>query len=428
MRFKSSLFFLSAVVALSAQLPDFKPVVPIHEIHSYVLDTLSSTYKKYRTERYSYTDANLIETVNEYTVDKAGDEDLFLLKRFVYDGEQLDSLINNRGGKISYLYSGDQNYDGYYSYSSPNSGQSGSSTTDKILASNAVGKPSKKLVVNRSWGRYTSSTDSLVTEISYNEKGNPTSEFGRLKKVTGRIGGPDTETLYFQKVIYQYDGDLLLKKSLLRCDDEVLSDSSSFYETEYTTYMQLTGLSSEDVSVEEFYIINDTTPKLERRTTISRNEQGVVVDSLNEVWVDSLGEMVEKSKYSFHYSEESGLLKEVVSFIYNGESVSKYRNEYLYKNETAIAENVVGASTEMNVVSKNSLLTFNMSSPGTVSLNVYSVDGRKVMTLFNGRNLEQGNYTLDLKPIAQFRGVASGVYIYQLSALGKQFSGKVAIQ
>lgn len=428
MRIKSGLLFLSAIVALSAQLPDFKPTSPIHEVQTSVFDSTEDSYRTFRIERYSYTDENYVSNVKKYLISKAGDEDLLLAQHYVYDGEKLDSILDSKGGKTNFIYGKDSNYMGITSYNSSNSGQSGHTETDKVLSYNALGNVREKLMVKSNWGRYTASTDSLFSHISYNEAGNPASELTRVSEKTSKTGGAGTGRTYFTKTVYRYDGDLLFRKTVQRCEDESLTDSSQFVETGYTTYMQLTGLSGEDVSVEESYSIIDDTHKLLSRTTVSRNEQGLITDSLTEKYVDSLDMVIEKSKYRFVYSDATGLLKEILYTEHNGNSVETYKKEYFYNNETTVSNTLVNAPSELKVLSKNSTLTFTLSSAGAVSLNVYSVDGRKVMTLFDGRNLEKGNYTLDLKPIAQFRGVASGVYIYQFSALGKQFSGKVAIQ
>lgn len=427
MKYKSGFFLISVIIALSAELPDYKPTAPIHEIRSVKLGSDSSANDTYSIERFHYSDDNLVEGIKRYTIDASGEETLSLSTRYTYDGANLDSVINNRGGKTAYLYGDENRYCGYYSYSSPNTGQSGSSTTDKILSYTADGKPLERLIVHRGWGRYTSSTDSLKLTASYDSDGTLVSENGLLQKIESRTGGPTSIKKQLVTLRYSYDGDFLVKKSELRSDDDSVTESSNFYETEYTTYVQLTGLSGEDVSVEEHFQVTGGESTLKQRVTVSRNEQGNVIDSLHEVHVDSLGELVEKSHFAFRY-DESGLLDEVSYSQRSGDVLNHFRKEYHYKNGTAISGKTVSAPSEMKVAAKNSTITFNMSSGGAVSLNVYSVDGRKVMTLFDGRNLEEGNYTLDLKPIAQFRGVAAGLYIYQFSALGKQFSGKVAIQ
>lgn len=424
MKFRSGLLLITAAIAIWAELPDVKPIAPLDEIITSTLQSGSSDYQKISSEKYRYTDFNSIDEVTTYDHSREGRETVRYRKRYVYSGEQLDSSIHSMGEGVEYQYSPEGAYWGYTS--TTKGAQNGSSTSEFVLSETAEGDPLKKQIVRKIWGRYSSTTDSIVVSYLYNSKGMLLREESYTVRHVSRTGVAGSVEKFVEHLDYEYEGSILIKKSHSRYDGDT-PHKDLFTTTAFTTYLKLTGLSGEDVSIEEQFVVNDGVTTPVKRVTESRDEQGRVEEVHKEQYIDSLQEYASIEQSFYSYSDQSGLLVEQITKRFDGELSNTTKKEYLYRDETSVVAHSANSSDKMSVVLKNSTLTFDMVQSGAVSLNVYTIDGRKVMTLFNGRELQQGSYTMNLRPIAQFQSVASGLYIYQLNALGQQFSGKVSL-
>jgi len=68
-------------------------------------------------------------------------------------------------------------------------------------------------------------------------------------------------------------------------------------------------------------------------------------------------------------------------------------------------------------------ITFELANPANVSLEIYSVTGKKIMTLENNRFRQAGTHTVTFEGSS----LASGIYIYQLKANDQVFTRKMTL-
>ncbi len=68
-------------------------------------------------------------------------------------------------------------------------------------------------------------------------------------------------------------------------------------------------------------------------------------------------------------------------------------------------------------------ITYELANPANVSLDIYSVTGKKIMTLENNRFRQAGTHTVSFEGSS----LASGIYIYQLKAGDQVFTRKMTL-
>lgn len=99
-----------------------------------------------------------------------------------------------------------------------------------------------------------------------------------------------------------------------------------------------------------------------------------------------------------------------------------YTHLLKYKDLSAVEEPPSPSSLSINLEVSGSRISYSVSIPSDVSLNLYNVSGQLVSDIFSG-SLSQGSHTLDLNTSA----LARGCYFVRLSAGSESVSRKIVI-
>lgn len=390
--------WLSLLFVVSCALGEFvfsESALPLQSVSVYTRNSEYDSYQISKQQLYHYNSRNLLDSVT-------GSNDSIQVK-CVYDDNGV--LLSTQ------TLSGDHT--------------KGQTEVVYIKSRSLSGKIVEKSVVRNIWEDTNLYKDSSFVVLQYDELGRVVIEdlstINQYSSKSEKLLNPE-----YKRVAYSYNGDQLDRIVTSHCKGEFLSDEKAFSVTGITKVVPLTSLSGEKIVMKEHFAVSKTDTVPESRVTIVKDENGVVQSEKFEQYDLESKSYIVTSRTGYSYHQGSVLKsKEVKKHTDDGLLFTKY--EYKYRGGTSVAETPVTMPQKMVVTAKSSVLTFDLTNRGSVTLNLYSIDGRKVMTVFNGRELSSGSYTLDLKPIAQFQNVAAGLYIYQLEAMGKQFSGKVAL-
>lgn len=420
MKIREGLILLFVVTCLMAQLPDYKPVAPLKEVVHYTKSN-GSSFEKSGGIQFSYTATNAIKSEKEYSL-TSENVTASGTYRYVYNNERLDSLIKGSAKKAFHY----DEYGAYIGYTLKDS-EKGVEEAVIYQVFNSDGKVTQKKNLKKSLDDKISKSESAEIRIQYDSKGRFLQEQALVSLSWSGTKGESKNEKYLQKTDYSYDGDSLLVKKVSRSKDAEFSKLAAFFPVSEVSYLYLTGLSDEDITVEEYFFYKNGSKLPVKKRTLSRNREGRVIEESMEFYNAELDGYELESITSRVYDSETGNITEEISKKKSSDGFDETRSEYLYRDDVVSLAGNESLNKKIGVTIKNSILTFDLDTPSRVSLQIYSIDGRKVMTLFEERNLNNGSYTLDLKPIAQFQGVATGMYVYQLQAMGKQFSGKIAL-
>ena len=125
---------------------------------------------------------------------------------------------------------------------------------------------------------------------------------------------------------------------------------------------------------------------------------------------DSMGTVMMQDSLSAFMNAENGQL------IYSNKALTSLEEESLIPEKTVLNQNYP------NPFNPSTKITFELSIPQYVQLDVYNTLGQKVLTLVNDR-MESGYHSINLDATR----LASGVYLYRLIAGNSVFTKKMTL-
>ena len=159
------------------------------------------------------------------------------------------------------------------------------------------------------------------------------------------------------------------------------------------------------------------------RYTFTYDANGRVTEYVEQNWIDEIEGWVSFSRDTIAYDPNGRATEDIYQLVQNGTWVNNKR--YLYTYQLVITGITQEAERPLkfdlsnnypNPFNPSTKIVYTLSSASTVTLKIYDVVGKEVITLINGEE-ETGKHEI----VVDGSTLPSGLYFYQLTA-GKNFT------